>query len=54
MYTAGTFVAQCELTAESLQQIQGGLDCRQTGCAPGQWCQLCWASYQCIPEGAVC
>ncbi len=29
-------------------------DCRQNGCASGTNCQLCWASWQCVPNGAVC
>ncbi len=29
-------------------------DCRSTGCAAGQSCQLCWTDYACIPDGAVC
>ncbi len=29
-------------------------DCRSTGCTPGSYCALCWGSWQCLPEGAVC
>ncbi|MBK8171891.1 MAG: hypothetical protein IPK60_16290 [Sandaracinaceae bacterium] len=30
-------------------------DCRTLGCeSEGTTCQLCWASYACIPNGAVC
>jgi len=36
---------QCELVAP---------DCRTTGCAAGQSCQICWANWSCVPDGAVC
>lgn len=29
-------------------------DCRKTGCGAGQWCSMCWGSYACIPNGAMC
>lgn len=29
-------------------------DCRSTGCETGRFCTLCWGSFQCIPDGAVC
>jgi hypothetical protein len=29
-------------------------DCRQTGCASGDNCQICWGSYACVPNGAEC
>ncbi len=29
-------------------------DCRVTGCGAGQYCSYCWASYACIPNGALC
>ncbi len=32
----------------------GPTDCRSTGCAAGETCQICWASYACVPNGAVC
>jgi hypothetical protein len=29
-------------------------DCRATGCAAGSNCQICWANWACVPEGAAC
>ncbi len=29
-------------------------DCRSTGCPAGTSCQLCFTSWDCIPDGAVC
>ncbi len=29
-------------------------DCRATGCDAGRYCTFCWASYACIPNGAMC
>jgi hypothetical protein len=29
-------------------------DCRATGCGAGSNCQICWASWACVPDGAVC
>jgi hypothetical protein len=29
-------------------------DCRVTGCDPGYSCELCFTTYACLPEGAVC
>ena len=29
-------------------------DCRTTGCSKGSTCQICWATYACVPKGAVC
>jgi hypothetical protein len=29
-------------------------DCRQDGCSEGTTCQICWANYACIPNGALC
>lgn len=29
-------------------------DCRTTGCDAGQYCSLCWGSFACIPNGAMC
>ena len=37
---------KCEMVAPK--------DCRTTGCGGGSTCQICWASYACVPHGAVC
>jgi len=29
-------------------------DCRSTGCPAGERCDLCWFTYACLPDGAVC
>ena len=29
-------------------------DCRTTGCPDGSTCQLCFTSWECIPDGAIC
>lgn len=29
-------------------------DCRTRGCPTGSRCEICWTSYACIPDGAVC
>lgn len=37
-----------------LDQCLSKFDCRTTGCGQGMYCSYCWASWECLPEGAVC
>ncbi len=30
------------------------VDCRITGCPDGSYCDICWTSYACLPEGVAC
>lgn len=34
--------------------IKDAGDCRTTGCPSGRTCQMCWATFACIPNGAMC
>ncbi len=29
-------------------------DCRSNGCGTGSKCQICWANFACVPNGAMC
>jgi predicted secreted protein len=29
-------------------------DCRTNGCGGGSRCQICWANFACVPNGAMC
>ena len=48
-----TRIAQCNETAGKCEMV-APKDCRTTGCGTGSKCQICWANYACVPNGAVC
>jgi hypothetical protein len=51
---------ECEVTRPNIPDAPGACkpvppkDCRTTGCGKGSTCQICWATYACVPNGAVC
>jgi hypothetical protein len=59
-----TYNNQCEAAGAGIDIASHGscdappppppMDCRMTGCPPGQYCSLCFTRYACLPEGAVC
>jgi hypothetical protein len=53
-----TRVAECNTSKKQCEMVDakdaGPSDCRSTGCAAGSTCQICWANYACVPNGAVC
>ena len=48
-----TRIAQCNETVGKCEMVAPA-DCRTTGCSGTSTCQICWASYACVPHGAVC
>lgn len=48
-----TRIAQCNEKAGKCEMV-APKDCRTTGCGTGSKCQICWANYACVPNGAVC
>jgi hypothetical protein len=48
-----TRIAQCNEAAGKCEMV-APKDCRTTGCSAGATCQMCWASFACVPKGAMC
>jgi hypothetical protein len=45
---------KCEMVSKKDPPPPPPNGCRTTGCAKGSTCQICWANYACVPNGAVC
>jgi hypothetical protein len=50
-----TYSNACKANAAGASVSHEGVcDCRDAGCGEGSYCTLCWGSFACIPDGAVC
>ena len=53
-YVCGTPDAHCNGVEVAYDGECRSSDCRTEGCDPGDYCDFCWFSFECIPDGAVC